>query len=136
MEGGVMESPESTMGSSSTESGESGCCSPKRFPFRLSGLMLMCFIGFGKKSHRQNQWSINYFFRTFLIKSFEFMGEKFIPFLFRLDNQWGRCIFEFSSFVIHTIRAESDSEACVTHVYSFLCSIFVVDSLEFYLCCG
>ncbi|XP_033208128.1 major facilitator superfamily domain-containing protein 1-like isoform X2 [Belonocnema kinseyi] len=47
MEGGVMESPESTIGSSSTESGESGCCSPKRFPFRLSGLMLMCLIGFG-----------------------------------------------------------------------------------------
>ena len=45
-----MESPESTIGSLSNEVNEEGCCSPKKFPFRLTGLMLMCLLGFGKES--------------------------------------------------------------------------------------
>lgn len=49
MEGRVEESPESTLGSSSDELNNDGCCNPKKLPFRLSGLILMCLLGFGKK---------------------------------------------------------------------------------------
>lgn len=49
MEGGIMETPESTLGSSSDELNNDGCCSPKKFPFRFAGLFLMCLLGFGKK---------------------------------------------------------------------------------------
>ncbi|XP_051158231.1 major facilitator superfamily domain-containing protein 1-like isoform X2 [Leptopilina boulardi] len=47
MEGGIVESPESTLGSSSDELNNDGCCNPKKISFRLSGLILMCLLGFG-----------------------------------------------------------------------------------------
>ncbi|XP_043288687.1 major facilitator superfamily domain-containing protein 1-like [Venturia canescens] len=49
MEGGIMESPETTLTNSEYEDDAAlqGCCSPKKRPYRWLGLALMCFLGFG-----------------------------------------------------------------------------------------
>lgn len=54
MEGGIMESPETTLSNSEYEDDVAlqGCCSPKKRPYRCLGLALMCFLGFGNNPYR------------------------------------------------------------------------------------
>lgn len=47
MEGGVLESPDTTLDRSDDEVALQGFCSPKRPPYRFLGLALMCLLGFG-----------------------------------------------------------------------------------------
>ncbi|XP_033325269.1 lysosomal dipeptide transporter MFSD1 isoform X1 [Megalopta genalis] len=47
MEGGILESPETTMDRTDDEIALQGFCSPKRLPFRFVGLTLMSVVGFG-----------------------------------------------------------------------------------------
>ncbi|XP_053978174.1 major facilitator superfamily domain-containing protein 1-like isoform X2 [Hylaeus anthracinus] len=47
MEGGVLESPDTTLDRSDDEIALQGFCSPKKLPYRFLGLALMCFLGFG-----------------------------------------------------------------------------------------
>lgn len=47
MEGGIVESPESTLDRMDDEIALQGCCSPKKPPYRFLGLALMCLLGFG-----------------------------------------------------------------------------------------
>ncbi|XP_043262920.1 major facilitator superfamily domain-containing protein 1-like [Colletes gigas] len=47
MEGGILETPETTLDTSDDEIALQGFCSPKKLPFRCLGLVLMCLLGFG-----------------------------------------------------------------------------------------
>ncbi|XP_066582726.1 lysosomal dipeptide transporter MFSD1-like isoform X2 [Prorops nasuta] len=47
MEGGIMDSPDTTLDRSEDEAALRGFCSPKRPPYRFLGLALMCLLGFG-----------------------------------------------------------------------------------------
>lgn len=47
MEGGITESPETTLDRSEDEIALKGFCSPSRLPYRFLGLALMCLLGFG-----------------------------------------------------------------------------------------
>lgn len=47
MEGGILESSETTLERSDDEFPFQGCCSPKSRLFKFTGLALMCFLGFG-----------------------------------------------------------------------------------------
>lgn len=47
MEGGILESPETTLERSDDEIALQGFCSPKKPLYKVLGLALMCLLGFG-----------------------------------------------------------------------------------------
>lgn len=47
MEGGILESPETTLDRYDDEIALQACCSPKRRLHKFIGLTLMCLLGFG-----------------------------------------------------------------------------------------
>lgn len=47
MEGGILESPDTTLDRSDDEIALQGFCSPKKAPYRFLGLALMCLLGIG-----------------------------------------------------------------------------------------
>lgn len=47
MEGGILESPETTLERSDDEIALQGFCSPKKPLYKILGLALMCLLGFG-----------------------------------------------------------------------------------------
>ncbi|XP_043467173.1 major facilitator superfamily domain-containing protein 1-like [Leptopilina heterotoma] len=89
MEGRVEESPESTLASSSDDLNNDGCCSPKKLPFRLFGLILMCLLGFGSYFCYDNPAALQDYF----IKDLDMTTTQFV--LLYSIYSWPNVIFCF-----------------------------------------
>ncbi|CAK9830720.1 Major facilitator superfamily domain-containing protein 1 [Anthophora retusa] len=67
MEGGILESPETTPDRSNDEIELQGFCSPTRLPYRFLGLILMCLLGFGSFFCFDNPGALQDNFKTDLL---------------------------------------------------------------------
>ncbi|OAD46998.1 Major facilitator superfamily domain-containing protein 1, partial [Eufriesea mexicana] len=98
MEGGILESPETTLERSDDEFPFQGCCSPKSRLFKLTGLALMCFLGFGPYFCFDNPAALQDNFKTDLHMS----TTKFI--LLYSIYSWPTVIFCFiSGFLLDSV---------------------------------
>ncbi|OXU19611.1 hypothetical protein TSAR_005778 [Trichomalopsis sarcophagae] len=64
MEGGIMDSPDTTLSRSEDDPALQGCFSPKKTPFRFLGLALMCLLGFGSYFCYDNPAALQDTFKT------------------------------------------------------------------------
>ncbi|XP_034173235.1 lysosomal dipeptide transporter MFSD1 isoform X2 [Osmia lignaria lignaria] len=64
MEGGILQSPDTTLDRSDDEIALQGFCSPKKAPYRFLGLALMCLLGFGSYFCFDNPGALQDNFKT------------------------------------------------------------------------
>ncbi|KZC04201.1 Major facilitator superfamily domain-containing protein 1, partial [Dufourea novaeangliae] len=64
MEGGIVESSDTTLDKSDDEIALQGFCNPKKLPFRVLGLALMCLLGFGSYFCFDNPGALQDNFKT------------------------------------------------------------------------